>query len=106
MPGWVHSSEGLGRTRCLAQVVVVEFALLHKLEAVTRVEAIGLTLTKRADLDREVKGLCLREHQLQDLGADAATLMRRPDVQVIEQQVLLLWLGDQKPDLLRANDDV
>ena len=42
-----------------------EFVFAGLLETVPRIEAIGIALPKRANLDRKAKGLGLSEYQLQ-----------------------------------------
>ena len=57
-----------------ANVVVIEFALLDKLESVPGIKVVGTTAAKRSHANRNVKGIRLREGVSQDRAADAFSL--------------------------------
>ena len=61
----------LARIPSPAKVVVVEFRLLHQIEAMTSVEAVRITATKRANADCATVIVCTCEYRLKRVRADA-----------------------------------
>jgi hypothetical protein len=87
-------------------IVVVKLAPLDLDEAVPSVELIGLALPKRANANGEAGGFSLGENLRQDRCTDSAALVKRANVQMVEQQAFGVWLDHEEPDALAIDQDV
>lgn len=83
MPQDVPLTEGLERIGGMTDIVVVELRLLNQNEAVSCIEAVGITLFERTDSQGKAFLICLRENLSQGGCAQAIALIARLDIQVI-----------------------
>ena len=95
----------LERIPSFANVVVVEFCLLHQTEAMTSVETVGITAAKSADANNAPVFVCTGEYRLKHDRADALVLMGRTNVQVIEEQSFTLGPHHEEADPLTIQDN-
>ena len=72
----------------------------------TKVEAIGSTLSKCTDSDRQRLFIGFGEHVGENCGSDALALRTRLDVEVVEEQFIALSFEHNEADALAGNDDV
>ena len=88
-----------------ANVVVIEFCLLHHMEAMTSVETVGITASKSAYANNAPVFVCTGEYRLEHDRADALVLMGRTNVQVIEEQNFTLGPHHEEADPLAIQDN-
>ena len=95
----------LERIPSLAKVVVVEFCLLHQMESMTSVETVGITAAKSTYANNAPVFVCSSEYRLKHDRADALVLVRRTNVQVIEEQNFTLGPHHEEADPLAIQDN-
>ena len=88
-----------------AKVVVVEFCLLHQIEAMTSVEAVGITAAKSAHANYATVFVCACKYRLKHGRTDALVLAGRTNVQVIEVQSFRQGAHHEEADPLAIQDD-
>jgi len=89
-----------------AQEIVVPLALARHRKTMAQIEALGLAALQRAQLHRQHGFIGLRAHAAEHLAADAAALVRRVDIEMVQTQRVAQTLERHEADPPALGHDV